>query len=76
MQPIIMLVLLTLTLAFGLTGPWGERLAPAAIAQVSPAQAPDRGKSFPGPNRDTGDPVSGWNRLIQGQLGVLSGSPR
>jgi dipeptidyl aminopeptidase/acylaminoacyl peptidase len=38
MQPIIMVVLLTLTLAFGLTGPWGGRLAPAAIAQVPPDQ--------------------------------------
>jgi hypothetical protein len=43
MQPIIMLVLLTFTLAFGLTGPWGERLAPAAVAQVSPAQTPGQG---------------------------------
>jgi dipeptidyl aminopeptidase/acylaminoacyl peptidase len=40
MQPIIMLVLLTLTLAFGLTGLLGERLTPTAIAQVSPAPAP------------------------------------
>jgi Tol biopolymer transport system component len=44
MQPIIMLVLLTFTLAFGLTAPWGGRLAPAALAQVSPAQAPGQGE--------------------------------
>jgi dipeptidyl aminopeptidase/acylaminoacyl peptidase len=41
MQPtIFMLALLTVTLGFGLTGPLGERLASAAIAQVSPAQTP------------------------------------
>jgi len=45
MQPTIsLLALLTLTLGFGLIGPWGERLAPAALAQVSPAQAPALGK--------------------------------
>lgn len=49
MQPtIFLLALLTLTLSFGLTGLWGERLAPAALAQVSPAQAPALGKkAFP-----------------------------
>jgi len=40
MQPtIFLLASLTVTLAFGLTGHWGERLFPAAFAQVSPAQA-------------------------------------
>jgi Tol biopolymer transport system component len=34
-----MLALLTVTLGFGLTGPWGEQLAPAAVAQISPGQA-------------------------------------
>jgi Tol biopolymer transport system component len=33
------LALLTVTLAFGLTGPLAERLAPFAVVQVSPAQA-------------------------------------
>jgi Tol biopolymer transport system component len=41
MQPtIFLLALLTVTLGFGLIGPLGERLAPVALAQVSPAQAP------------------------------------
>lgn len=44
MQLIIMLVLLTLTLSFGLTAPWGGRLAPAALAQAFPAQAPGQGE--------------------------------
>ena len=45
MQLIIMLVLLTLTLSFGPTAPWGGRLAPAALAQAFPAQAPGQGDS-------------------------------
>jgi Tol biopolymer transport system component len=41
MQPtIFVLALLTVTLGFGLTGPLNEPLAPAAIAQVAPAQTP------------------------------------
>ena len=46
---LFMLTLLTVTLACGLTGPWGERLAPAVLAQVSPAQVPaPREKASPG----------------------------
>jgi Tol biopolymer transport system component len=44
LMQIIMLVLLTLTLVLGLTGPLGGRLAPVAIAQAFPAQAPGPGE--------------------------------
>jgi len=45
MQPTIFpLALLTLTIAFGLTGPLGGRLPPVAIAQAFPAQAPGPGE--------------------------------
>ena len=41
MQPtIFVLALLTVTLGLGLTGPLNEPLAPAAFAQVAPAQTP------------------------------------
>ena len=47
MQPIIMLILVTLTLAFGLTGPWGGRLAPAALAQAFRPRRRGRGNKLP-----------------------------
>ena len=81
MQLIIMLVLLTLTLSFGLTAPWGGRLAPAALAQAFPAQAPGQGEQAssgrtaiqvtPSPDGIT----SCVPRRLQGQLGCIFGSP-